>query len=521
MLGALVCLGALGAAPGREEAQELGLFERTALARIEQVYVMQRAFRPAAWKEFLPHEVPAVLHEPGGAALAAGFPEPPPGFRPLAGVRDAADRPVFRAEPGAFAPPGRSPAQVAGRWAVVSEVAAPEPVPSGLRMGRPQAESAIAAHVSDALMVHLMRARGTTRPYPVGPAAYPESPDLTALAYLQQRALLRAAQMVNVTERNIGELHRLLRQVVAVWRSRARLVGPELAALEREVELTDGLGLYARTIVLRSGVVNFEPPPIAEWDATFGGYASSPMNRILLTNEPLLHFPDGPDATWPQIALRACALGFQLDRLSADWAEKAMPGDRSFADLVAEILPLTADQEAEHLESAKKEQRYEVALRLAREDIERVRAGRRSIQDRRFPPGRSLLVVSVAPGGVSSYQDDPWTTGHAGEGKLLHPGALLLEGPGLSLAQDPGGAADRPPVLTVAGGRRDAVGKVYLALPEEASVRIGGRPAGRLRAPAPLDDERPLELSWPGLRLRVARGVLESAPDGTWKVTLP
>src|SRR5678816_3226020 len=247
MMAAAIALGATGAEVS-PSSSAMGV--RIGLARLAEVHTLSEAIQKQSWPDFDMSTIPAILYEPGGEAVAVGFPEPPAGFHRLESIQDA-NRPVDVAGPGVFDHQGPSPALVAGQWAVISRFDPPVAVPSGNHVGRRAAEEALADFTGDAFLIHLMRQRKTPTPFSPGPGAYPESAELMALTTIENEAMVAAVQFRDISERNIDEYQNKMKQAVAVRHARWALIGPELAQLERQIENTEGLGLYTATVVYR------------------------------------------------------------------------------------------------------------------------------------------------------------------------------------------------------------------------------------------------------------------------------
>ncbi|HEY3176125.1 MAG TPA: hypothetical protein VGK94_10265 [Candidatus Polarisedimenticolia bacterium] len=507
-----------GAAAPAEPPLSAG--EEIALARLRELHEIGKAFNSLTWPEFDPAGVPAVLYKPGGWAIAVGFADPPAGFHLLAGMLDG-ERPVYRAAPGAFRPGTGSPDLVAGQWTVISRFEPPQPLLTGDYLGRATAEEEMARFIGDAFSLYLMKQRGRERPFVIGPSAYPESAEMIATTYLERRIVLRAAQMTGVNEKNIDRLHNLVRQIIAVRRKRAAMLGSELATLESEVENWDGMRLYTMTLLYRHALSGaFAPAGLGKVDPTFDRYQEALLERLLITNRPMAYSPDNPATTPPQVASKTASLLFLLDRLSGDWREKALPGHRSFTDLLAEAVPLPEADEAATLESAKSENRYDQALRLAGEDLADLLPAREKILAAYFPEGPDRLDIKLSGRQATSYRDDPERVGYLGGGLLLHLGGLTLTAPGLELKAPGPPEGSPPPILTRAGPRRDALSLMRL-MARGGTLSLQG---GRLRRKGPavrLSAERCLDFTAPGIELRLCSGTLEVRPDGSLEVALP
>ena len=116
--------------------------------------------------------------------------------------------------------------------------------------------------------------------------------------------------MVNLTEKNIGEFHRMVRTVVAIRRARWSLMGEELAGLEKEIELSEGLRLFTATMVHRHALnrtlTSTDP---GKTDGTFVSWVNGPAMRMLGMGYPMFFTGDNPAATLPQVAVRGAVLG--------------------------------------------------------------------------------------------------------------------------------------------------------------------------------------------------------------------
>ncbi|HET6373812.1 MAG TPA: hypothetical protein VFG76_10915, partial [Candidatus Polarisedimenticolia bacterium] len=384
----IVGVAALGAALPDEEPPKgstLSVYELMTVGRLREV----REVGPLsenAWNGFNPASIPMVFLDPDGGALAVGFPEPPAGFTKLDKLKEG-DQVFYRAKPGVVPIEGGSPRSISGRWAVVSRVEPPAPAPAGDHLGRRSTEMEVADLVGDAFLVHLMKFRPGATGTVMGAAAYPDDPELMALTTIEQHALL-AAQYMSVTEETMEPFHRVIRQLIALHHARAKLLGTDLAAVELAIENWDGLRLFQVAQVYRRAVSGtFKPVPIYHRDPTYTGFTGSLMQRLLLTNYPLGFTQDSPVSTREQVALRAGSFAFLLERLSREWFPKAIPGDRSLADLVAEYVDLKPEDEPAVLEDAKKSNAYPVVLKMAKEDLERGLRERQRLIERDFPEG--------------------------------------------------------------------------------------------------------------------------------------
>lgn len=510
----------IAAPAGARAAEPVSFGTEIALARLREIRTLVAPIQTLGWPDFEPPSVPAIFYEPGDWAVAVGFEQPPPGFHLVEGVKDV-DRPVYEAGPGTFHHEGRSPALVAGRWTVLSRFEQPEPLPSGARMGRRNAEEALAAFVGDAFMIHLMKQRKASTPFPTGTAAYPESPELMALTSMEQEALVAPLQFRQVTERNIEEYRTKVRQAIAIRHARWKLMGPELAALEDEIERTEGLGLYGATLGIRQAVNQaVKPSDIGKTDGTFKEYAHAFQSRVFMINYPMSFTVDNPAFTLPQVAQRGCALATLLDREDVKWHPDGLAGDKPLIDALAAKQDLKPDDEPALLEAAKADFRYDALVRLAQADLTRLRRDREAELARLFPAGSDRLEIRLKGDRVATYIDDPMTTGHLGEGRLTHPGGLGVKGPGFDLSAAPVPDAGPPRVLTQAGARRDALKSVLVRLPAGAELTLGGKRLRIGRSVTSLTTEKPLRLNAPGLDLILTAGTVSAGPDGSVQVEM-
>ncbi len=521
-----VTLLASGSLVSTAAGETLGLGEEMALARLEEIRAVGKAYRERLWPGFDPSEVPAILFEPGGWAMAVGFSEPPEGFRLAEGLRDG-QRPVYRAGAGKFTHEGRSPARVGGRWAVLMEIEGPDPMPVGLHMGRRSAEEAIADFIGDAFLLFLMDRRGADTPFVSEIVSYPDSAELMALTAVEHRALLQSARMLEVDETNIDQFLETARQIVAVRRARWNLMGPEVAAHERAIESWESLRCYTVFSLHRlSAWGGITPAGIAAREPTYLGYKNGPMFRTLMTNYPLTRSPDNPTATAAEVAARGCTMAFLLDRIDfrygwkerpGGWRSFALPGDEPLVETLAGGGGARPEEDGPYLEAAKERHQYDPALRLARADLERLRKEREDLFNRLFPPGDRL---EIHLGGVKAewYEDDSATTGHLGMGRLVHGGRLALRTSGVDLSTEGAEAKGMPRVLTRAGASRGTLESIIVRLGEGSTLAVGGRshvPAGER---FDLSPHRPLLLNAAGLRLEVSEGTLGPGPEGSLHV---
>ena len=531
VLLSMVTLGVLCTMTHARAAEALSPGERIALARLKEIRTVADPIQRLSWPDFNAADVASVMYEPDGWAVAVGFKSPPPGFTPIDGVMDG-DRPVYRAAPGAFSQvihDGRSPALVAGQWAVLSRFDPPETVPSGLYTGRRSAEEALAAFVGDSFLIHLMQQRKKTTPFSIGTAAYPETPELMALTTMENAALVAPLQFRQVDERNIEEFRKKMKEAVAVHHARLKLIGPELADLEKEIENTEGLGLYSATLVYRHAInQSFKPTAVADADPTFRGYEHAFQNRVMATNYPLSYTVDNPAMTQRLVAQRGGTIGSVLDKIDAPWRPEAPEGKASRFDALAAKQEIKPDDEPAMLEAAKADYRYDLLLGLATDDLARLRRQREAVVARLFPAGASRLVITLSGAPVASYQDDPDTTGHLGEGRLLHPGGVSLQTAGLRVivsgAIEATGAAGalgvEPALMTQAGARRDAVKTITVRLGLDSGLTIGGKRLKTVKSGTLLSQTLPLELKTPEIALKVTAGMVSTAPDGSVQVDL-
>ncbi len=494
--------------------------ENLALARQAAARSISRRFDRVVWPGFDAGEAPAVIFQPGGWAVAAGFPEPPEGFELIPGIQDG-DRPVYRVtEPGGFTDPGRSPARVAGRWAVISRIDPPPVIPPPGRLGRPVAEEAIARFIGDAFMIHLAQARGLESPFPSGIPVYPDSAELTALTAVEQRLLLETARVVNLDETNIEEFKEMARQIVAVRRERWRIMGPETAGLEHAVESTYGMGDLIEQSVNRMAMLGgFVPRQIFESDPTYLGHGNSLLLRLIRTNYAMGFTPDSPAATVDQITARARNLGFLLIKiddllgwkgLKGGWKDPVVEGKTPLVDLLAGGDESKETDAGDLLERAKEEQGYVSFLRLAREDLGRMVRDREAAIGALFPAGDSLEIrLGSVP---ASLANDMAATIHLGKGRSLHSGKLDIRAGGFHLALDEYPPSPGPRVMTTLNLDRSLAG-ITLRL-EGLEVRLAGEPIGTLPRPLDLGPDRALTAAAPGLRIEAGSGSLSRRDDG-------
>ena len=495
--------------------------ETLALARLAEVRSIGRRLDKVNWPGFEVTEYPVVLFQPGGWALAAGFPKAPEGFEKIPGARDH-DRPVYRiSEPGGFSDPGRSPALVSGRWAVISRFDPPPVIPPEGHMGRPGAEKAIARILGDAFMIHVMEKRGRESPFPSGVPIYPDSAELTALTAVEHRLLLASTRVVNLDEKNFDAFKDLARRIVAVRRERWRIMGPETAALEHAVESTYGLGdLIEQSTHRMATLGGFIMEPISEEDPTYQEHANSLLLRLMMTNYPMSFTPDSPAATVDQIAARARNLGYLVNRITGRLGWKGLEGDYAARviegrDALVELLAGGDESETDAaalLEQAKEKQGYLALLRLAREDLIRLIRSREETVGVLFPPGPGRLDIRLAAVEASIANDMKGTI-HAGKGRSFHTGELRIRAEGLDLALDEYPLSDRPRVMTLLDPGSRRLEGIAIRL-DGLAVSVAGRPLEPGFSPASLEPGSPLVVDGHGIRLEARAGTLSAGGDG-------
>ena len=507
-----------GATAGPDDTATLG--QSIVLARLEEIKAIGVLMAEQTWPGFDPLAVPAILYEPGGWAFAIGFPEPPSGFAAIEGVKHG-ERALYRAPVGSFAHKGRSPALIDGRWAVISTFEPPRVAPAGARMGREAGEEGLGRFVGDAFAIFLMERRGRKTPFVTGPAAYPESAELMALTTLENRAMTTPLQLASITEKNIDAYHRMFRAVVAIRHARWKLMGEEVAGLEREIELTEGLRLYTETMVHRYAMnrllVSTGPE---KGDGSFVRWVNGGAMRMLGVGYPMFSTADNPAFTLPQVAVRGAILAALVDKSAAAWRPDAISGDTALIDLLARMEKLERDAEPAILAEVKKEYEYEPILKLAEDDLARLQRDRAAWRRSHFPPGPALVEIVLPAGEAATYADDPWTTGHLGGGALTHPGGLTLKTGGIEIEAAPAAEGGAGLILTESGSRRQHVNRVILALPSDGSLSVAGKPYKRSEKPRPVNDMEPLTIEAPGLKLRAGRGSILRKPDGSLQVTI-
>jgi len=517
---ALAVMASMASAAHAQEP--LTVPEEIALARINEIRALGDPIQRLSWPDFEPASAPAIFYEPDAWAIAVGFDAPPEGFGPIAGRTDAG-RQVYRAGRGAFHAGSRSPALISGRWTVLSRFDPAEAAPAGDRMGRPAAEEAIDDFMRDAFMIHLMTQRKRATPLPTGTAAYPASAELMALTSLENRALVTPLQTREVTERNLEDYRRRVKEVVAIRHAREKLMGAELTELERGIEMTDGLGYYTATLAPRQALnAVLAPSDLGKTDGTFRDFSHAVQLRALMVNYPLSFTADNPDATQPQIAWRAAALATLLDRIDAKWRPRALKAEAALIDLLAEKQEVKPEDEAALLATAKTDYQYDAVLKLAGYDLERVTARRGETLSKLFPsPGKGeagRLEIRLDGAPVEAYLDDPAATRHLGDGRLLHAGSLTLKAPGLSLAAAPR-PQESPRVMTRAGARRDALSSIVVGL-AGVEATLGGRKPKPGGAGRKITTEDPLLVKAPGFSLTVTSGRVSEGPDGSLQVDM-
>jgi len=521
MLQLLLCchLGGSTCLASAEEARTVG--ERIALARLKEIRAVTPVMRDALWSDFDPAAMPAVIHQPGGWAVAVGFTAPPAGFTLVDGVKDG-DRNVYHAGPGVFRHVGRSPALVSGQWAVVSRFEPPEVLVRGDHLGRRNADEVVADFVGDAFLIYLMGQRKSSQPFASGPSSYPDDAELMALTAIEQRILMKGIRMP-FNEKNLTEFQNVVRQIVAVHRARWAIMGPELAAAERETESWEGLREFVVSFVFRAATSGtLVPAGTAGDDITFQGYRSAVLERMIVTDFRLMRVPDNPTLSPAQIAGRAGALAWVLDRFAkVAWRLQVIPGDKPLVDFAAEELNVKLEDEAALLQAARSEYHYDAALALARADLGRIVEERQATLRQLMPPARRRLQIRLNHAKVLSYQDDPDESSALGGGWLLHPTMLQLKADGLELTFEAPDGAGGGAVLTRAGARRSRVEEITILLPDKGPVTVGGKPAKARKSPWNLTDTTSFEISASGLTVRLTAGSLSSGGSGVWEAGLP
>jgi len=498
--------------------------EEIAVARLKEIRAIGTAFQAYTWNDFDPSSFPSVIFEPNAWAIAVGFDQPPPGFRLVEGATDGV-RPVFRAAPGSLSAMTNlthSLSRVNGTWAVVMKIDPPEIAPDGSYLGRAPTEEAIARFIGDAFLLHLMKLRGMNEPYVVGAADYPDSPELIALTQVEQRLLLRSITIRNISL-NLDQFKDLARQVAAVQRARWQLLGPELAAIEKQIEGWDGLRQYAMALVYRHAISGaFESAKIESVDAAFGSYADALFNRQLLTNYPIRHMPEAVAGTHAQVVSRASALTFMLEwMVFPEWKTRALKGDLALTDLVAEKLGLQPEEEPGLLEAAKQAAGYDVSLRQAKADLAWVGLKREQGLGQALSGKGDLLTIKLNGKKVLRYRDDPLSTRHFGQGRLTHPGGLELRTDVLELEVLGLDGGEAPPVLTRAGASRADLYEITMRVPADARPRLGSKALKTNKIDGiSLTQASSFQIEASGLRLHATAGTLSRAPAGDWEISL-
>lgn len=525
----VLMVAALVAAPAGRAQQPAGprlsVGEGIGVARLSQIRSMSEAFHFVLWPDFSPSSIPAIIHQPGGWAIAVGFDPIPEGFAPIEGVADG-ERPIYRLDrsvtqmlPG---PPDRkSPARIAGQWCVVMEFEQPAAMPAGSHVGRRPAEQALADFMGDAFLLHVMKLRGASSPFVPVPSSWPEKAELIALSHVEQRILSRAI-IYGPNERNMEGFHQLIRQLLAVRRARWRLLGPELSAAEQGIENWEGLRQYAIGQVYRlafTGDAEMEAAAVGV-DPTFDEFRGSNPMKTEVTHLPARLLASGPSTTPGQIVARTGVLTYLMDWLGHPaWREKCVAGDRPLIDLINEKIELKPEDEAALLDSAKADLRYDLSLRLAEEDLKSASAAREAELKRLFPEGPSRLTVRIADDLTLDSVVDPWTSAYVGEGRRLHPGGLRLSGGGLRLNLEAGLAEGA--LMTKTDRPLGTVRIVTLSLPLSARVLVGGKAWKPRSSPRELVPGKALEVAWPGLDLRCEAGRISKGPGGSIEVEIP
>jgi len=505
----LVAAVAAGTAAPRAGDEPLGVQERAAIARVRALESL-RGLLP--WQDFDPTEYPFIVHAPGEWALAFGFEAPPDGFATVDDVI-VAGRPVTRNASCSFAPPPWSPAKVGGSWAVISEAVAPEAAPAGSHLGGPSSEETLARMVGDAFGLYLMRKRGTSSPHVAVPVGYPDSPELIALTSLERKILLELFRIKALTELTIPNQRRLSRQAIAVHEERARLIGPELAAAERDVERWDGLRADAAQVVHKLAMQgSFRPEGLEAADPGFNGNSISGLNRGLLLSYPTSLVVDGPAATVAQIAGRFCALGFAAERMDGAWRIRAVDGDRSVIDILAAALGAPREGETtsapELLTQAKESFDYDLLLDAGREVLQRITVGREAILAA-IGAGADKVVIRLNGAAVTEYVEDAATARHLGGGSLLHEKALTVRTTSLELQYLPARPVTPLRVITRSTNRSDRIAEIAL-------VGAPGRPPLSLFESQSSQGgmETGLKLEGEGLKARIARARVTKGAEG-------
>lgn len=384
----------------------------------------------------------------------------------------------------------------------------------------------MAQMVGDAFALYLMRTRGAAAPHVPTPVGYPDSAELMALTALEHRLLLGVFQVRQITESTLPDYSRLIRQVLLVEEERARILGPGLAAAERDVAIWDGLRSDAGTVLYRlANQGNFRPTGLALEDPGFASNAMGGVQRSLRSMFPMSLRVDGPASTMAQIAARSCAVAAALERLDGAWRIRAVKGDRSARELLEERMREQPAGDAAApgalLAEAKEAFGYSLLLDAARQDIASVHAARETLLASMIPPASRRVLIRLNGAVLSGYQEDAPSVRHLGGGSLLHPTGLSLRAEGLELdyrAVDGGGAAAGLKVITRAAVRSDRITEIALFGAEgDFSPLFDGAIVREADIAAPGG----LKLEGDGLSLRLTRGRISSGEDGAAQIDLP
>ncbi len=335
-----------------------------ALARARAALELDEAARRQIWVGNEGAPSPLLVREtrPGREpfVILAGHPSPPAGLARVAGEApgDAAAWIGRSLATGSNA----SPVLVGGVPTALYDLGDVVPPPGG---GDPSAELEILAMVHHLAHVHLVAAGGSRfahRSSPKAVAAYPES---TALAGVESRIL---AEILFTAPANRSYIEDLGRQFIAVRRARVTLLG-DAAKEYMAAEISEGLALFTEYEVLRLlAGRQIAPPGKREGESAYDAFKYGAVLRMTRIFTALLETPTEPSHAWGRAASTGAGQAILLDRLGGEWKGRILGEEAAaFDTLLAERLPMSAQEQEERLAQARQGFDFAALLAIARE----------------------------------------------------------------------------------------------------------------------------------------------------------
>ena len=357
----------------KAEEAKLTASQKQGVVRLRAACWMGRGVREFLWSEFDPNSIPVLMVErrSGRApwALLINHPKPPQAFAPAAPADETGAAVLLAA--GAVSLPGEtSPISIGDVATAVFFVG--ETIPDD-RLGSEASERIVARILHEMIHVWAVRQGLSAGLVPAHPAAFPDSPEIVALAAVEGRIL---ADFLYADTGKAYYLQDLARQFVAVRRARWTLMGPA-SDYERRVELWESPAVFVESQVFKWGGQRFvEQPPDTGLDPAYHSFNYGLLWRLSFLIDRLLKVPVGPECLPPRLAWSGGAQLLLLDRLGYDWRPDIFKEGTTLPDLIAQKVPVdgAAMSPSETLTAARKAFGYEAALAIARERMGPVQA---------------------------------------------------------------------------------------------------------------------------------------------------